>query len=63
MLVCPKTCPGGRVVRMRSKYCWRDGGVQQGGLRYLEALTKRPDIAAREEEGEWWDREVEVVYL
>lgn len=51
------------MVRMRSKYCWRDGGVQQGGLRYLEALTKRPDIAAREEEGEWWDREVEVVYL
>ena len=37
--------------------------IKRAGLRYLEALTKRPDIAAREEEGEWWYREVEVVYL
>ena len=29
----------------------------------MEALTKRPDIAAREENGEGWYREVDVVYL
>ena len=29
----------------------------------MEALTKRPDIAAREKEGEGWYREVDVVYL
>ena len=29
----------------------------------MEALTKRPDIAAREEEEEGWYRDVDVVYL
>ena len=28
----------------------------------MEALTKRPDIAAREGEGKGWYREVDVVY-
>lgn len=38
--------------------------IKRAGLRYLEALTKRPDIAAREEEeGKGWYREVDVVYL
>lgn len=36
--------------------------IKRAGLRYLEALTKRPDIAAREEE-EGWYRDVDVVYL
>lgn len=36
--------------------------VKRAGLRYLEALTKRPDIAAREEEGGWYG-EVDLVYL
>jgi len=37
--------------------------IKRASLRYLEALTKRPDIAAREKEGEGWYREVDVVYL
>jgi hypothetical protein len=37
-------------------------GVMRMVLRYLEALTKRPDIAAREEEGLRY-REVGLVYL
>jgi hypothetical protein len=37
--------------------------AKRAGLRYLEALTKRPDIAAREEEGGWYREEVDLVYL
>lgn len=36
--------------------------IKRAGLRYLEALTKRPDIAAREEE-EGRYRNVDVVFL
>ena len=52
--------------RARGQVAMLDGATavfKRAGLRYLEALTKRPDIAAREEEGKGWYREVDAVYL